>query len=171
MSIEPKIYVADLAAYNNGYLHGCWIDATKDLDDIQEEIQNMLKKSPVEFSEKWAIHDYEGFGSISISEYEGIESVKEKSEFIEEHGELGAEVLSHFCGDLKHARETIEDYYMGEYKSLADYAEELTDQTSEIPEHLEFYIDYERMGRDMELGGDVFTIETGFEEVHIFLNY
>jgi len=30
-------------------------------------------------------------------------------------------------------------------------------------------IDHERMGRDLELGGVVFTIETGFEEIHVFL--
>ena len=35
---EPKIYVADLAAYNNGKLHGVWIDATLDLEDIQAEL-------------------------------------------------------------------------------------------------------------------------------------
>ena len=28
MSAEIRIYVADLAAYNNGKLHGVWIDAT-----------------------------------------------------------------------------------------------------------------------------------------------
>ena len=33
MSDEIRIYVADLAAYNNGKLHGVWIDATSDLDD------------------------------------------------------------------------------------------------------------------------------------------
>ena len=27
MSEEIRIYVADLAAYNNGKLHGVWIDA------------------------------------------------------------------------------------------------------------------------------------------------
>ena len=68
MSIEPKIYVADLAAYNSGFLHGCWIDANQDLDDIQEQIQNMLRKSPEENAEEYAIHDYEGFGKISISD-------------------------------------------------------------------------------------------------------
>ena len=30
MSEEIRIYVADLAAYNNGKLHGVWIDATQD---------------------------------------------------------------------------------------------------------------------------------------------
>ena len=29
--ITPKIYVACLAAYNNGHLHGEWIDATQDV--------------------------------------------------------------------------------------------------------------------------------------------
>ena len=40
--------------------------------------------------------------------------------------------------------------------------------TTEIPENLAYYIDYEKMGRDMELSGDIFTIETGYQEVHIF---
>jgi antirestriction protein len=55
--------------------------------------------------------------------------------------------------------------------SLADYAEELTGQTSEVPEHLSRYIDYDAMGRDMELGDDVFTVETGFQQVHIFWSH
>ena len=29
---NPRIYVACLAAYNNGYLHGVWIDADQDAD-------------------------------------------------------------------------------------------------------------------------------------------
>ncbi len=45
----------------------------------------------------------------------------------------------------------MEENYSGCYKSLADYAEELTEDTSQIPENLVWYIDYERMGRDMEL--------------------
>lgn len=28
MSEEVRVYVTDLAAYNNGFLHGVWIDAT-----------------------------------------------------------------------------------------------------------------------------------------------
>jgi antirestriction protein len=170
MTNTPKIYIADLAAYNNGRLHGCWIDATQDLEDMQEQIQKMLEQSPEGFAEEYAIHDYEGFGRVSISEYEGIESVHEKAQFIAEHGDLGAAVLDHFSGDLEDAKKTLEDNYLGEYKSLEDYAQEITEQTTEIPESLAYYIDYKSMARDMELNGDVFTIETGFEEVHIFMN-
>ena len=59
----------------------------------------------------------------------------------------------------------------GCYKSLAGYAEELTEETTEIPAQLQGYIDYERMGRDMELNGAISTIETGFKEIHIFWNH
>lgn len=49
---EPRIYIADLAAYNNGILHGTRIDATLDLDDIRDQIHNMLKASPIEGAEE-----------------------------------------------------------------------------------------------------------------------
>ncbi|MDN5536117.1 antirestriction protein ArdA, partial [Comamonas sp.] len=73
MSEEIRIYVADLAAYNAGYLHGVWIDATLELDDIQAQVDYMLAASPVEGAEGCAIHDFEGFDSYRLGEYEGLE--------------------------------------------------------------------------------------------------
>lgn len=35
---------------------------------------------------------------------------------------------------------------------------------------LRFYIDYDRMARDLEIH-DVFVIQTSFEQVHIFWNH
>ena len=170
MSQEIRIYIADLAAYNNGKLHGVWIDATQDLDDIQDQIKEMLKNSPEEDSEEYALHDYEGFGNYSLSEYEGIETANEIALFIEEHGALAPELLNHFGGDINEAQTALENY-CGCYSSLEDYAMELTEQTSEVPKHLEFYIDYERMGKDMEMSGDIYTIETAHDEIHIFWNH
>ena len=106
-----------------------------------------------------------------MSEYEGIERAHEVACFIEEHGEIAGELLSHFGDSIDDAQKAIEKHYCGCYASLADYAEELTEETTQIPEHLVFYIDYEKMGRDMELGGDVYTIETCSQEVHIFWNH
>ncbi|KGK67087.1 antirestriction protein ArdA [Xanthomonas citri] len=43
----PRIYVACLASYNNGVLHGRWIDLDgMDADDVQAEIAAMLRESP-----------------------------------------------------------------------------------------------------------------------------
>ncbi|HIF0227108.1 TPA: antirestriction protein ArdA, partial [Legionella anisa] len=49
----PQIYVACLAAYNNGILQGKWIDATQDVSTIYDEIHEMLAKSPIENAEEF----------------------------------------------------------------------------------------------------------------------
>lgn len=44
---NPRIYVACLASYNNGVLHGRWIELDgMDADDVQAEIAAMLRESP-----------------------------------------------------------------------------------------------------------------------------
>ena len=163
---DIRIYVACLAAYNNGILHGHWIDATQSPEDIRDGINQMLKCSPIDDAEEWAIHDYDGFGTCYLSECEDIQTVSLLAMFIEEHGELGAELYSHF-GDLECASKAMEDSYCGCYESIADYARYLTEDTTCIPDNLSHYIDYESMGRDMAIC-DVFTIETAHDEVHVF---
>lgn len=163
---EIRIYVACIAAYNDGVLHGAWINADQDEGAIRDEIAAMLSRSPVMFAEEYAIHDYEGFEGVGISEYADIASVSQIAAFIAEHGKLGGKLVEYF-GDLDAAREAIEDHYAGEYRSVADFAQELTEQSTEIPKTLEYYIDWERMARDLEIN-DVLAIETGFECVHVF---
>ena len=165
---EIRIYVACLASYNHGILHGQWIDAAQELDDLYAELQAMLKASPIPNAEEWAIHDYEGFEGIRLSEYTEIPQVQRLALFIEEHGRLGAEVLKHFDENMELAAKALEEDYCGEYRTLAEYVQELTEETTEIPQQLQYYIDYEAMGRDMEINGDLFTVETGFEAVHVF---
>ena len=60
----------------------------------------MLAASPEPNAEDWAIHDYEGFEGANLSEYTSFETVCELADFIEENGELGGKVLSHFGDDL-----------------------------------------------------------------------
>ncbi len=42
---EPRIYVACLASYDNGVLHGRWIDLD-DREEVEAEIAEMLRESP-----------------------------------------------------------------------------------------------------------------------------
>lgn len=164
---EIRIYVACLATYNNGWLHGRWIDATQGKEAIQTEIADILEASPISDAEEWAIHDYEGFEGAPLSEYQGIESVAEPADFIAEHGALGGKLIEYFGGDLGEARTAIEERYFGEYARLADFAEESTENAHDVPEALRPYIDYEAMARDWAIS-DLLVIETGFEEVHVF---
>lgn len=55
MSTTPRIYVACLAAYNSGMLHGEWIDADQSADELHEGVQRMLKASSQPGAEEWAI--------------------------------------------------------------------------------------------------------------------
>ncbi|MEZ5945589.1 MAG: antirestriction protein ArdA [Hyphomonas sp.] len=163
----PRIYVACLAAYNNGCLHGRWIDATTP-DEITDKARAMLAASPVPGAEEWAIHDHEGFEGASLSEYASFETVCALAEFIGEHGRLGGKVYGYFGNDLDAAIAAFEDY-AGEYRSAADFAEELTRESgTEIPSSLEYYIDWQAFARDMALNGEILVFQTGFDEVHIF---
>ena len=166
-TVTPKIWVGCWAAYNAGRLHGRWINVT-DTDEIWTEVNAMLAESPAPDAEEWGIFDYEGFEGAEVSEQASFESVVELAEFVSEHGELGGKLLTHFGQEIGEARAAMEDY-AGEYRSLEDFASELTEQCgTEIPESIAPYVDYDAMGRDLELGGDVYTIETGFEETHVF---
>jgi antirestriction protein len=166
-TFEPKIYVACLAAYNSGILYGAWIDAAQDEEEINAEIQEMLEASPIPGAEEYAIHDYEDFADICIAEFTSIKTVAALAAFVVEHGRLGAALYEHL-GDLDEARETLTDRYCGVFSSLADWMEELTLETTEIPNNLLHYIDWERMARDAEMSGDVFAVETAHDEVHVF---
>lgn len=165
---QPRIYVACLAAYNDGHLHGAWIDAAQEPWAIYDAVRVMLAASPAEDAEEWAIHDYEGFGGIRIEEYASFDRVSELAAFIVEHGEIGAALLDHYSGDLDVAREALADRYLGAHASLADYVQELTEETTAIPHALRYYVDYQAMARDAEMNGDLFTVSTARDVVHVF---
>lgn len=166
---EIRIYVACLAAYNNGYLHGTWIDADQDAEGINGAIAAMLSASPIQGAEEHAIHDYEGFGGFQISEYEGVDRICELAAFITEHGDLGRALLAHFS-NVDDAEKAATAHYAGCYDSAEDFAREITEQTQEVPEHLAHYIDYDAMARDM-LINDIFAIDLGYQETHIFWSH
>jgi antirestriction protein len=153
-------------------LHVTWIDANQDTEDIHEEIQEMLSDSPEPVAEEWAIHDYEGFGSFRLAEYEDIETVSALALLIDEFGEMVAStVWGHVSSNPDEARRLLEECYQGSWDSLEAYAEDLLESSGDldqVPAHLRHYIDVEGYARDLELNGDVFTVEEGCQ-VHVFL--
>ena len=163
----PRIYVACLAAYNAGLLHGEWIDADQDKEDIMEEIQTMLKASPEPFAEEWAIHDYENFGPISLNEYESIEKVAELGQAIAEHG-LAIATYYNYQGTL----DDFEDNFCGVYESEEDFVEDWLEETGQL-EAIEkaglksYYIDFEAMARDWFIDS-FFSIKLSYQQVYVF---
>lgn len=160
--LEPRIYVACLAAYNEGQLHGCWIDADQSEESLYEAVQAMLAESPVAGAEEWAIHDYEGFGGYSLSEYTGLDQVADIAAFIREHQELGVAVLNYTGGDLEQSQVMIDEQYHGLYATEKDFTESFFEEMHEIPAYLIYYIDYEKMAKDWFLS-DFMSLDMGHQ--------
>jgi antirestriction protein len=174
---SPRIYIACLAAYNNGILHGRWIDVDEDAsaEVIREEIAEMLSESPIPGAEEWAIHDYEGFGSVRLSEYESLEFVSKLACGIAENG-LAFAAWATICAGNEEALGRFDEAYVGNWESLEAHASDLLeglgfDSPEELfPEWIRPYvkIDVEGFARDLELNGDVISMEAPDGSVWVF---
>ena len=172
---DLRIYVACLASYNNGKLHGAWIDLdgcpTK--EDLMIEILGMLDASPEPHAEEWAIHDSEGFGDWRHGEHPDLSDLVALARLADEHGPIAVELMSHHCGDIGEVREALEEHYAGTGDSVESWCEQFLDDTGQLngmPESLRLYFDYEKYARDLDLSGDIYTIECD-GEVHVFWNH
>lgn len=165
----PRVYVACLAAYNAGKLHGEWVDAT-DEDELQEGIARVLKTSPIPNAEEHAFHDFENFGSMSLGEYTNVDTLTQLGALIEEHGaKLVAGLVAHYGAHYGlDAVETALENCLGVYESKGEFMEEMWTDL-EIPEPVRMYIDWEAKARDEEINGAFFTVEVG-DNFHFFPN-
>jgi antirestriction protein len=166
MQTTPRIYVACLAAYNSGYLHGEWIDVNQEAVAIHDQIKEMLERSPMPGAEEWAIHDYEGFCGLRLSEYETIEKVAEMATMIQEHGQAWA-AFAEYYGIEYATLDKFQEAYEGEWESEKDFAEHLASETMEIPKHLEFYIDYDKLAGDLFIN-DYYSADSANCKVYVF---
>lgn len=145
----PSIYVADLAAYNGGNLIGKWIDAAQEPEDILIEVQEMLQTG-----EEWAIHDYEGFGSIRLGEYEAFEQISMLAKLIEEYGDPFIALYnydSYLASTYDDWEKVFTEGYIGEYESMKDYAYEYVESTEMLTKMPEWIRAYDAYARDLEI--------------------
>jgi len=146
-----SIYVACLAAYNNGKLHGVWVDIDEGttLDDVIEEVQTMLRNSPEEGAEEWEIHDTDWYGGHSPTTIEeAVEYVEKLSESYLDDDAFASFVSLWGVDDAGHADEA----YAGKWDSDEAFAENYVDEMgylNQIPEHLHYYFDYEKYAADL----------------------
>jgi len=160
--MKIRIYVANLAAYNNGYLVGEWISLPLSEEELREKIQSILDAWNDGFSpsEEYAIHDYEA--PFSIDEYENPYKVNEWAETlsnISEDEEVINAIINHFS-TVEEAIETIEN---GEYRvyndceDMGDVAYQMYEESGRLAEIEKVispsYIDWDAIGKDMGLEG------------------
>lgn len=170
---EFRIWAGSWSDYNAGELHGVWIDCDgKDAEDLQAEVNAMLRASRwpnvnvecpecegegcdhckgsgfVPSAEEWGIFDFEGFGNL-IGENSSLEQVALIVEEIEAAREPEALLAyAQELGDIESAARNFDDAFCGEWDSFRAYVEETFTECNEVPEHLEFYLDWDAIARD-----------------------
>ncbi len=178
----PELYIASLADYNAGRLHGIWVDASADVEDIQSEIRTMLSRSPELRTEgedygDWAIHDYQGFGVAQVHEHDDLDVVHALAVGIQAHGEAFSAWAD--VNDDDRARwELFEEAYLGEYDSVAAYGEQIIEEMGwqdeidrVLPESVSRYvrIDGDALAQDMWLSGEMQVVHSPNGGVWVFL--
>ena len=175
-TITPRVYVASLTDYNAGRLHGEWIDANQSVEAIVAEIAGMLAASPTAAAfpisgpaEEWAIHDYDGWGGLSLGEYTSLETVSTLGNLIVEHGEAFSVYADHVGLDYATADEFFEAY-QGEHASETDYAFTLADDLGTFTEDARWpftCIDWDHAWRELSYDG-YYAERSANGGVHVF---
>lgn len=165
-SESPRVWLGSLADYNNGTLHGDWVDATVDDDDLLAAAKAIIDTSETPGAEEWAIFDYEGFGDLRLGESEDLRVVAAVARGIQEHGPaFAAWAELHDCDPAMLA--SFSEAYLGEYDSAADWAATVVadfDVERTLEEHLPEWIarytrvDLEALAQDAWLSGDVYVV-------------
>jgi antirestriction protein len=172
---SPRIYIASLSDYVSGRLHGAWLDAAQPVEKLHEQVHDMLERSPEPLAEEYALHDFTGFSGYEPAEYESLGRVARIANGIVEHGPAFGAWAQH-CDGTDDQLDQFEDAYRGDWPSLDAYVDELLDDLGandlieeHVPQWLQPYvhIDVGALGRDMELGGDIWTSPSQ-EGVHVF---
>ena len=142
----PRIYVADLEAYNSGRLVGEWLDLADydNADELMDAIQDVLKKSG---GEEYAIHDVEYIPRSMYSEYMGQRDFEQLYEMMDlaKQNDLPLEVVQDIVS--QYSANAVDDF-VGKYDSTVDFAEELVDDLGiQSFTDFEYYLDISETDR------------------------
>lgn len=175
--LEPKVWIASLSDYNAGHLHGAWVNADQESDDIWTGINEVLRSSPTPGAEEWAVFDHEGFGPMRLSEHESVDRLSRLGLGVAEHGEAFAAFAGFLGSDEDELLSSFEETYLGQWESSEAYAQDYLDSCGidqlldeHVPDSLRPYVqvDVEMLARDMEFEGALLQMPDGQGGVYLF---
>lgn len=142
-----EIYIANLAAYNSGYLVGEWLS----LPATEQEITETLERIGCgESGSEYAIHDYESNYNLKADEYDNIfdlnEQISDIDELEEDDFNMFMAYMEAVSDDITEALDALNRCTLyANCDSLEDLAAEFVNEScfGEIPDSIINYIDYE----------------------------
>lgn len=139
----PKVYIADLAAYNEGKLVGEWLDLSEfgSGEEVMEKISELLKQWSEEAGEEreeYSVHDMENFPKQMYSEGMGEDSFQKVIDYWEAINgtDYPMEVVEEYAAlrgdDIIDAANNMKDAYYGKFDDVEDFAREYVDSVGGI---------------------------------------
>jgi len=163
--MDMQVYIANLGKYNEGELVGTWFTPPIDMEDVKERIGLNGEY------EEYAIHDYEL--PFEIDEYTPISEINRLCAMVQElegspiYHEL-AEIQGYWFDSLEELLEHQEDIICyadcGSMEDVARYYVEETGMFGEVHSNLQNYIDYQSLGRDLDIEGNFLVTSHGVFE-------
>lgn len=153
-----QIYIADLEAYNSGYLKGEWIELPTDNENIHDAILRQSKNGQSDFS----IHDFEL--PFEIGEYTDPIKVNELCETIKDL-DLNRCLIQHLeysygidfkTTDTHTLKNYLDNIYTLEASNNNEFAQNYMyefygEQIESIPWELSYSIDYDTVFNKLEM--------------------
>src|SRR5215213_1240415 len=102
-------------------LVGEWMDADRDVEDLERRVQAVLARSPTRGELQWGIWDYDGFGGLAIAEAEPLDTVSRLARGIRAHGAAFAAWVG-VAGREPDRLDRFTAAYLGSYDRPGDYA-------------------------------------------------
>jgi antirestriction protein len=162
-----ELYITDLAAYNSGHLIGRWIVLPMDSENLQAKINEILSTGAEVCGdgghEEVFITDYE-CEFMRINEYDSIEKLNEIAESVESLDENELKAIrflmdNNLVNDFEEAIERYEDVIIHENVTMEDIAYDFINEcygVDSLPSIIANNIDYESIGRELEMDGRYF---------------
>lgn len=159
-----EIYITDLAAYNNGHLIGEWVALPMDEEDLKAKIAEILATGAEVCGdnehEEMFITDYQ-CDYMEIGEYTNqfqLNEIAEQAENLSAYELKAVKFLlsNYLVKDFNEALEKYEEVIIHEDSTMEDLAYEFVNEcygVDSLPAIIVNNIDYEKIGREMEMDG------------------
>jgi len=163
-----RAYITDLAAYNQGFLIGEWIELGIDEDELNQTIRKILKLGEKvckdgSIHEEYFLTDWEDEEFFQVSEYTNVYELNKKMARFDELNLDDSEkkcvsflVENNIVSNFDEALEKYEDVLIYEDMSFLDLAYQIVKEQynlDDLPQFVANYFDYEALARDLALEG------------------
>lgn len=162
-----EVYLTDLQAYNEGHLVGRWVKLPISENELAQTILEVLREGEVVcgspnheeyFLTDWEWRDHE---FMDIGEYTDIYALNESLSDLEFKSDYELKVISFLLSEgiassISEAIDKADDVIVHENQNMEDIAYDLMSECygiDKLPSIISNHIDYEGIGRDLEMDG------------------